>query len=181
VGSDWTWELQVPVTAEQALREVYALAATRDLHPHRPDSLINLFALDHPGHRTVDDPRIAAAAMATGRESGQLWTPDGALWLDAAQRLHATTGRVLDEWSTEQIRHLALAGPWPAELSWLTYLSPGHPAPRLSELRALPLPHMPEIRPLPGGAVLITLLDDPAAVDPVRYQDIHARRLETLR
>ncbi|MFI5930819.1 hypothetical protein [Actinoplanes sp. NPDC051494] len=206
MGSDWTWELRVPVAGEIALREAYALAAERDLRPRRPDGLINLFGPDAES-RQVDDPRVAVAAMATGGGHGQFWTgedvdvfvswDDGVLtwsldsvfrprrpgpgadgfrevharltdlWLTAAQRLGAGVGRVLDEWSSEQVWHLA-GGDWPAELGWLTYLGPG------GDLRT-PLP--PDVaartRRLDGGALLVTLLDDPAAVDALRYEDIH--------
>ncbi|GIJ42689.1 hypothetical protein [Micromonospora andamanensis] len=102
-----------------------------------------------------------------------------ALWLDAAERLHANLGRILDEWSSEQIWHLDIhhsyhpAGGWPAELGWWTYLAPD---------RRLPPAPLPEItaqaRQLPNGALLVELLDDPAAVDPLRYQDIHTRWLQ---
>ncbi|GAA2559401.1 hypothetical protein GCM10010435_33240 [Winogradskya consettensis] len=160
MGSDWTWELHIPVTAEHALR---------DLHPHRPDGLTNLFGLADPGPRTVGDPRIAVAAMATGRVYGQFWTPD-----EVDIFVTWTDGVLLDEWSTEQIWHLGIhdaaqpAGPWTAELGWLTYLGPGHPSPPLVDTRSLP-----------NGGVLITLLEDPAAVDPVRYQGIQARWWES--
>jgi hypothetical protein len=74
VGSDWIWELRVPVAAGPALREVYALAAERDLRPQRPDGLINLFSRPAAGLRTVEDHDTALAAMATGTEHGQFWT-----------------------------------------------------------------------------------------------------------
>jgi hypothetical protein len=218
VGSDWIWELRVPVAAGPALRRLYALAADRDLRPQRPDGLINLFPTSGAGLRTVEDPETALAAMATGAAHGQFWTngdtdifvswvegrlvwaldacfcyrravPEAAafrelhgrltsLWLDVAQSLHADLGRVLDEWSTEQLDQGALhdlphpAGDWPAELGWWTYLGPGHRRP----------PRLPAIaartRLLPHGAQLVTLLDDPAAVDPLRYEDIHRRWLQ---
>lgn len=101
------------------------------------------------------------------------------LWLDVAVRLHADFGRILDEWSTDQVWHLDIhdgvhpAGGWPAELGWWTYLGPD---------RRLPPAPLPEIaartRRLPNGALLVELLDDPAAVDPLRYQDIHTRWLQ---
>ncbi|MFJ8578391.1 hypothetical protein [Micromonospora sp. NPDC093277] len=63
-------------------------------------------------------------------------------------------------------------GGWPAELGWWTYLRPGG---------HLPPPQLPEVaartRRLPNGALLVALLDDPAAVDPLRYEDIHRRWL----
>ncbi|WFE47689.1 hypothetical protein [Verrucosispora sp. WMMD1129] len=101
------------------------------------------------------------------------------LWLEAAERLQADVGRILDEWSSEQVWHLDIhdgshpAGGWPAELGWWTYLGPD---------RHLPPAPLPEIiahtRRLPNGALLVELLNDPAAVDPLRYQDIHTRWLQ---
>ncbi|GAB3189404.1 hypothetical protein FHX75_111227 [Micromonospora palomenae] len=218
MGSDWTWELRVPVAAESAMRQLYALAAERNLHPQRPDGRINLFTKPDADLRTVKDPDIALAAMATGTEHGQLWTNDDidifvnwedgrlvwaldacfayrrpvpeadtfrelhgrltSLWLDVAQRLNAHVGRVLDEWSSDQIWHRGIhdavhpAGGWPAELGWWTYLGPDHrlPPPPLLEVAT-------HTRRLPNGALLVTLLDDPAAVDPLRYEDIHNRWL----
>ncbi|MFE9203460.1 hypothetical protein [Micromonospora sp. NPDC007230] len=100
------------------------------------------------------------------------------LWLDVAQRLNADVGRVLDEWSSDQIWEWGIhdaphpTGGWPAELGWWTYLGPD---------RRLPPPPLPEVavrtRRLPNGAQLVTLLDDPAAIDPVRYKAIHSRWL----
>ncbi|MFI1991923.1 hypothetical protein [Actinoplanes sp. NPDC020271] len=83
------------------------------------------------------------------------------LWLDVAQRLGAGQGRVEDEWSVEQ------AGDEP-QVGWWRYLGPG---------RDLPFPPTPEmvVEELPGGARLIRLLDDPAAVDALRYAAIHER------
>ncbi|MEV8503986.1 hypothetical protein AB0368_04030 [Actinoplanes sp. NPDC051475] len=197
MGSDWIWELRVPVAAEPALRVLYALAAERDL-------------------RTIEDPEVTLAAVATGKEHGRLraggdvdvfvnWR-DGSLswalnagfchrrpapeadafrevharltglWLDVAERLNADVGRVLDEWSTEQVWNLGIhegihpGGGWPAELGWWTYLGAG---------RHLPQSPLPEVTArayrLPNGALVVALLDDPAAVDPLRYADIHAR------
>ncbi|PZG01172.1 hypothetical protein [Micromonospora endophytica] len=100
------------------------------------------------------------------------------LWLDAAERLQADVGRILDEWSSEQVWHLDIhhtshpAGGWPAELGWWTYLGTDR------QLPAAPLPEIAvQARRLPNGALLVELLDDPAAVDPLRYQDIHTRWL----
>ncbi len=97
------------------------------------------------------------------------------LWLAAAQHLNADVGRVLDEWSSDQIWHWGMheavhpSGGWPAELGWWTYLGPQHRQ----------TPPLPEIasrtRMLSNGARLVTLLDDPAAVDVQRYEDIHVR------
>jgi hypothetical protein len=214
MGSDWTWELRVPLAAKPALRELYALAAERDLHPQRPDGLINLFNDSAAGPRAVQDSDVALDAMATGNECGQFWTTDEVdvfvgwengtiywaldsvfcyrrpvpeadafrelharltdLWLDAAQRLNAEAGRVLDEWSTEQVWHLGIheavhpASGWPAELGWWTYLGPAlaQSAPPLPEGAA-------RTSLLPNGASLVSLLEDPAAVDPLRYEEIH--------
>lgn len=101
------------------------------------------------------------------------------LWLDVAQDLNAVRGRVLDEWSTDQVWALGIhdakhpaGGGWPAELGWWAYMGP-------DRLR-LP-PPLPEVaartRRLPGGAMLVTLLTDPAAVDPSRYEQLHRRWL----
>jgi hypothetical protein len=216
VGSDWTWELRVPVAAEPALRELFALAAERDLHPYRPDGLINVFTNADADLRTVSDPADAIAALATGEQHGQFWTDgdvdvfvewrDGtigwaldavfcrrrpapeadpfrelharltSLWLDAAQRLDADAGRVCDEWSSEQAWRAGVpatassADGWPAELGWWTYLGPG---------RNLSPPRLPEVaagtRRLPNGALLIALLEDPAAVDPIHFADVLTR------
>lgn len=218
MGSDWTWELRVPAPAEFALRELYALAAKRNLRLQRPDGLINLFTNPDAELRTVEDAQAALSAMATGKEHGQFWADgnvdifvnwqDGtlvwtldavfcyrqpvpeaepfralhskltSLWLEAAQRLNADVGRVLDEWSCDQISDLDIhdavhpVGDWPAELGWLTYLrgdrSP--PPPPLSEVAAC-------THRLSDGALLVSLLDDPAAIDLHRYEDIHTRWL----
>ncbi|WP_433731477.1 hypothetical protein ACQP2Y_22825 [Actinoplanes sp. CA-051413] len=212
MGSDWTWELQVPAAGEPALRELYALAAERQLRPQRPDGLINLFSKPEAHLRTVEDPEVALAAQVAGGEHGQLWA-DGAvdiylswddgtlvwtldsvfchrspvpeadtfrelharltnLWLAAAQRLDAHAGRILDEWSSEQVWQLRGPGR-PPELGWWAYLGPG---------QHLTAPPPPEVtarsRRLPNGALLIELLDDPAAVDPLRYEEIHSRWLD---
>ncbi|GAA1645270.1 hypothetical protein [Actinoplanes couchii] len=95
MGSDWTWELRLPLAAEPALRELYDLAAERDLHPQRPDGLINIFDDSAGGLRTVQNLDVAL--------------PEG-------------TART---------------------------------------------------SPLPNGALQVNLLEDPAAVDPLRYEDIH--------
>lgn len=220
MGSDWFFELRLPAGAPSpgsVLRRVYDLAAGRNLRPHRPDGLINLFDADAV-HRTVPDLETALAAMATGAEHGQLWTDgpvditvdlradrlgwsldavhcrrrpvpeaDGfrdlhrrltGLWLDVARDLNADRGRVLDEWSTDQVWALGVhdaahpVGGWPAELGWWTYLGPDdhRPPPPLPEVAA-------RSRRLANGGLLIALLDDPAAVDPLRYEDLHRRWL----
>lgn len=184
VGSDWSWELRVPVAAEPALRVLYALAAERDLRPQRPDGrlwagddvdvLVNwrdgslTWALNAGFCHRRPSPGADAFREVHARLTG--------LWLDVAERLDADVGRVLDEWSTEQVWNLGIhdgihpAGGWPAELGWWTYLGAG---------RHLPQSPLPEVTArayrLPNGALLVALLDDPAAVDPLRYADIHAR------
>ncbi|GAA0430368.1 hypothetical protein Aca07nite_39110 [Actinoplanes capillaceus] len=218
MGSDWIWEMQVSVAAEPALRELYAMAAERDLRPNRPDGLINLFSNPDGDLRTVEDLDVAIAAMATGKENGQFWAsgdvdifvnfengtltwaldsvycyrhpvPEAdtfrelhdrltGLWLDAALRLNVDAGRVLDEWSTGQIWDLGIheavhpVGGWPSELGWWSYLGPTRhlPAPPLVEVAD-------RVRVLPNGAVLVTLLDDPASVDVLRYEEVHIRWL----
>ncbi|MEU8820067.1 hypothetical protein [Actinoplanes sp. NPDC048796] len=216
MGSDWTWELHLSAATESSLREFFALAAERNLHPQRPDGLINLFSDRDGDPPTAGDPAVMLRALTTGDEDGQLWTCDEtdvhlswrnetltwsldsvfcyrlpspeadgfrdlhgrltSLWLDVAQRFNARSGRVLDEWSSDQIWHLGLhdavhpAGHWPAELGWWTYLAPSS---------ARPAPPLPDVadrtRLLPNRAHLINLLDDPAAVDCGRYQDVHER------
>ncbi|MFI7077574.1 hypothetical protein ACIBO1_09795 [Micromonospora sp. NPDC049903] len=101
------------------------------------------------------------------------------LWLDVADRLQADVGRILDEWSSEQVWHLDIhdrshpAGDWPAELGWWTYLGTNR------HLSLAPLTEITaQARRLPNGALLVELLTDPAAVDPLRYQDIHTRWLQ---
>jgi hypothetical protein len=98
------------------------------------------------------------------------------LWLNTAQTLNAKVGRVLDEWSSDQVWHLGIheavhpSGGWPAELGWWTYLDStlDVPEPPLQEVAA-------RTRQLANGALLVCLLDDPAAVDPLRYENIHTR------
>ncbi|MFI6071794.1 hypothetical protein ACIA5C_09420 [Actinoplanes sp. NPDC051343] len=202
MGSDWWWELEVPAARpETALRRTYQLAAQHDLRPRRYDGLITI--IDDEGDQvTVGDFDAAMAAMAAGAAS-QWWTknnddvfvrlkdgrlswsmptfgPHGrltALWLDVARFLDARLGRVLDEWSSEQVWDLhdathPTAGNWPAELGWLTYAGPSiHPsAPPLPEVAA-------RTRVLSNGARLVTLLDDPASVDPLHYEQLHRRWL----
>lgn len=64
----------MPAAAESALRELYALAADRNLRPQRPDGLINLFTNPDGDLRTVEDLQAVRDAMATGKAHGQLWT-----------------------------------------------------------------------------------------------------------
>lgn len=100
------------------------------------------------------------------------------LWLETAQDLNADVGRVRDEWSSEQIGRWGVldashpSSDWPAELGWWTYLGPGRRPPPLPPAVAA------HTRDLPHGARLVTLLDDPAAVDPLRYEEIHRRWLQ---
>lgn len=202
MGSDWWWELEIPaVDPETALRRTYQLAAQRDLRPQRHDGLINIID-DEGALTTVGDFDAAMAAMTAGAAS-QWWTKsnddvfvhlrDGRLawsmsafgpyalltelWLDVAQFLDARLGRVLDEWSSEQIWDLHRAthptvGNWPAELGWLTYAGP------LIQPAMPPLPEVAErTRVLTNGARVVTLLDDPAAVDRTSYEHLHHRWL----
>jgi hypothetical protein len=67
------------------------------------------------------------------------------------------------------------AGRWPALLGWWTYLgaevSKTLPPPPLAEISA-------STRLLPGGAQVVALLEDPAAVDVAHYVALHARWLQ---
>jgi hypothetical protein len=100
------------------------------------------------------------------------------LWIDIAQDLNAHCGRVVDEWSIEQVWSIHDTehpiGGWPAALGWWTYLSPDHrrPPPPLPEIAA-------RTSTLPNGGLLVALLDDPAAVDELHFKDIHKRWLPT--
>lgn len=204
MGSDWDWELSMPAQEiGAALHVLFAAAAPLGLRPRRPDGLVNIW--DHDAEmRTVASVDELIAALVAGRSHGQLWTgdtdiwlscfpepgpgfvlnwslgsgtyrqpvPEAAgfrelharltrLWLDVAVRLGATDGRVEDEWSREQV------GDEP-QVGWWRYLGPG---------RELPFPPTPEMRvsSVPGGGRLVRLLDDPAAVDVLRYAEIHRR------
>ncbi|HEX5598974.1 MAG TPA: hypothetical protein VFX61_23610 [Micromonosporaceae bacterium] len=105
-----------------------------------------------------------------------------ALWLDFAKRLNADIGRVLDEWSYDQVWHLPHVqeefhpgGGWPALLGWWTYLGPE----RCRHLPPAPLAEIGEkALPLANGGLLVSLLDDPTTVDPIRYEEIHTRWLQ---
>ena len=107
-----------------------------------------------------------------------------ALWLEAAEALNARIGRIVDEWSLEQVWHLpriheedSPAGHWPALLGWWTYLG-------AEVSKTLPSPPLPEIsaatRLLPSGARVVALLEDPADVDESQYEALHARWLQQL-
>ncbi|WP_127502680.1 hypothetical protein [Actinoplanes solisilvae] len=80
----------------------------------------------------------------------------------------STNGSSEQAWDSGTDHAVDPAGGWPAELGWSTYLGPG---------LGLPAPPSAEIadrtRRLANGALLITLLDDPAAVDVLRYEEIH--------
>ncbi|SEF37485.1 hypothetical protein SAMN05421837_11445 [Amycolatopsis pretoriensis] len=97
------------------------------------------------------------------------------LWITIADETGALFGRVEDEWSLEQIWNELpdpLAGntppawgAWPDWLSWWTYFDADHHrllAPVTAGLDA-------DVRRSPGGATVIALLTDPAAVDEVRF------------
>ncbi|ANZ41642.1 hypothetical protein BBK82_42535 [Lentzea guizhouensis] len=101
------------------------------------------------------------------------------LWLTVATGLGAVFGRVEDEWSLEQIwselpdsrMHVTPPPPGssPDWLSWLTYFDADHHrrlAPVLAELNA-------DVRRTSDGAAVIVLLGDPAAVDPVKFAQLH--------
>jgi hypothetical protein len=93
-----------------------------------------------------------------------------ALWLEAAVTLGARAGRIDDDWSWEQVHDIpgiyqpAAPGEWPRLLGWWTYLGPPAPPP--------PAAVADRSAPVPGGGTVITLLDDPAAVDVLRYAEI---------
>jgi hypothetical protein len=101
------------------------------------------------------------------------------LWVALADELGAVFGRVEDEWSLEQIwaelrdpRAFATPPPpgtWPEWLSWSTYFD----AERHRALPPVPAELGARVRPTPGGAAVIELSDDPAAVDPLRFARLH--------
>ena len=63
----------------------------------------------------------------------------------------------------------------PTEVQYQARAAPAASA----EAPASPLPEIAaQTCRLPNGALLIELLDDPAAVDPIHYQDIHTRWLQ---
>ncbi|MGZ3146480.1 hypothetical protein ACVDFE_31710 [Lentzea chajnantorensis] len=96
------------------------------------------------------------------------------LWLAVAAEFGGRFGRVEDEWSLEQIwselrKPLDDTTPVPQWLSWFTYLGAERRrvlAPVLDRLGA-------DVLEMRGGAALVRLLDDPAAVDPVRFAQLH--------
>ncbi|MBN9744213.1 hypothetical protein DMP23_24590 [Amycolatopsis sp. A1MSW2902] len=100
------------------------------------------------------------------------------LWLAVAARTGAFFGRVEDEWSLTQIwaeltDPLSDAPPpvgvWPRRLGWWTYFD----ADRYRLLPTVPTALESSVRRIPEGAAVIELLTDPAAVDPVRFSDLH--------
>jgi hypothetical protein len=123
-------------------------------------------------------------ARATADEFRGLYRQWTAMWVDAAESLGAVHGRIEDEWSAEEIWHLTdvldnsmVPGVWPSWLGWSTYFGP-------ALTQALPPLPMPEIsryvKPTPGGGQIITLLDDPAAVDVHRYWHLHKQWLAAV-
>ncbi|MGW5718487.1 hypothetical protein ACWEVP_20125 [Amycolatopsis sp. NPDC003865] len=108
------------------------------------------------------------------------------LWIAIADETGALFGRVEDEWSLEQIWSelpdpLAgdappARGAWPDWLSWWTYFAADHhrlPAPVTAELGA-------DIRRSPGGAAVIALSTDPAAVDELRFARVNQAYRRTV-
>ncbi|MEV6830656.1 hypothetical protein [Amycolatopsis sp. NPDC051102] len=101
------------------------------------------------------------------------------LWVALADELGAVFGRVEDEWSLEQIwaelrdprsdSTPPPPGAWPEWLSWSTYFDAG----RFRALPPVPAELGARVRRTPGAAAVIELLDDPAAVDPVRFARLH--------
>lgn len=118
-------------------------------------------------------PRTPAGAQAEPfRQLHRLLTE---LWIAIADGTGALFGRVEDEWSLEQIwselpdplawNAPPARGAWPDWLSWWTYFDADHHrllAPVTTRLGA-------DIRRSPGGAAVIALLTDPAAVDELRF------------
>lgn len=101
------------------------------------------------------------------------------LWVALADELGAAFGRVEDEWSLEQIWDELRdprsgdtpppAGSWPEWLSWSTYFA----AELHQALPPVPAELGANVRRTPGGAAVIELSDDPAAVDPLRFARLH--------
>ncbi|HJP78825.1 MAG TPA: hypothetical protein VJ914_31415 [Pseudonocardiaceae bacterium] len=120
--------------------------------------------------------RTPVAAAQPFRDLHHLLTE---LWVAIADETGALFGRVEDEWSLEQIWSELTdpaSGPTPPPvgalpewLSWSTYFD----APRYRRLPPLPGQGDATVRRTPGGAAVITLLTDPAAVDPVRFARLH--------
>jgi hypothetical protein len=100
------------------------------------------------------------------------------LWVTLAGEVDALFGRVEDEWSWEQIRtdvsdpfsHAPPSpGSWPEWLSWSTYFG----SDRFRLLPPLSAELDADVRRMPDGAAVITLLTDPAAVDEPRFARLH--------
>lgn len=197
MGSDWTWSLDLPPLTPTAVSDLLDLATAAGLSPHRPDGRLNGFDADGE-HRLVDRDELLHG-LAAGTCSTNLWTRDEVdvhmstnplrltldavntwrepvpaarpfrvlhrmitdLWVAVADSMGAVFGRVEDEWSIEQIWTGDTRPEW---LGWWTYFA----APP-----ALPPELGATFRTTPGGGVVVALLDDPAAVDPVRFAELH--------
>ncbi|MFD1050521.1 hypothetical protein ACFQ1S_35850, partial [Kibdelosporangium lantanae] len=85
------------------------------------------------------------------------------LWVAVADSMGALFGRVEDEWSVEQIWSGETRPEW---LGWWTYFASPPTLP--PELGAT-------VRATPGGGVVVALLEDPAAVDPLWFAELHRR------
>ncbi|MFB9429448.1 hypothetical protein [Streptoalloteichus tenebrarius] len=102
-------------------------------------------------------------------------------WIAIADETGAVFGRVEDELSWEQIRPEIAdpdsdatpppPGSWPEWLGWLTHLDTG----RHSPLPPLPTALDATVHRTPGGAAVIALMTDLAAVDPARFAHLHHR------
>jgi len=115
--------------------------------------LINLFAESAAGLRTVEDPDTALAAMATGTQHGQFWT-DG----DTDIFVSWKDGRLV--WVLDACFCYRRAVPEAAAFRELH-----------GRLTGLWLDVAQRLDADVGR------VDDPAAVDPLAYEDIHRRWL----
>jgi hypothetical protein len=123
----------------------------------------------------VNCRRVPDARAQPFRELYRLLTE---LWVAVAEELGAVFGRVEDEWSWEQIWTTLCdpyshapppPGSWPEWLSWSTYFGAEH----YRQLPPLPAELDADVRRTPGGAAVVTLLTDPAAVDELRFARLH--------
>jgi hypothetical protein len=135
----------------------------------RPDSV--LLSLDACYCLRTPGPRAARF-----RELHRLITE---LWVTLADETGALFGRIEDEWSLEQIWSKLPdpssggtpppPGAWPDWLSWSTYFD----ADRYGLLPPVPVELGARVRGTAGGAAVIELLPDPAAVDPLEFARLH--------